>query len=68
MLNAKCLPSNQETLRSEDSLLVSEGECPFQLLDFALIGHRRPVGSGKTAITLALCRRLRDTYNIGWSY
>lgn len=25
----------------------------------------RPVGSGKTALTLALCRRLRDKYNIG---
>lgn len=25
----------------------------------------RPVGSGKTALTLALCKRLRGTYNIG---
>ena len=24
-----------------------------------------PVGSGKTALTLALCRRLRKEYNIG---
>ena len=24
-----------------------------------------PVGSGKTALTLALCKRLRDDYNIG---
>ena len=25
----------------------------------------RPVGSGKTALTLALCKRLREQYNIG---
>lgn len=30
-----------------------------------LITFDRPVGSGKTALTLALCRRLRDSYNIG---
>jgi len=28
------------------------------------IGIGGPVGSGKTALTLALCRALRDTYNI----
>jgi urease accessory protein len=28
------------------------------------IGIGGPVGSGKTALTLALCRRLRDEYNI----
>jgi urease accessory protein len=28
------------------------------------IGIGGPVGSGKTALTLALCRRLRDDYNI----
>lgn len=28
------------------------------------VGIGGPVGSGKTALTLALCRRLRDTYNI----
>ena len=28
------------------------------------IGIGGPVGSGKTALTLALCRRLRDTYNL----
>ena len=27
--------------------------------------HSRPVGSGKTALTLALCRLLRTQYNIG---
>lgn len=32
-------------------------------LSFSLIGHR-PVGSGKTALMLALCQRLRDTYSI----
>jgi len=25
----------------------------------------RPVGSGKTALTLALCKKMRDEYNIG---
>ena len=25
----------------------------------------RPVGSGKTALTLALCQKLRKEYNIG---
>lgn len=28
------------------------------------VGIGGPVGSGKTALTLALCQRLRDTYNI----
>lgn len=28
------------------------------------VGIGGPVGSGKTALTLALCRRLRDVYNI----
>lgn len=28
-------------------------------------GTFRPVGSGKTALTLALCRALRDKYNLG---
>lgn len=29
------------------------------------IGIGGPVGSGKTALLLALCRELRDEYNIG---
>jgi urease accessory protein len=29
------------------------------------VGIGGPVGSGKTALTLSLCRRLRDTYDIG---
>ena len=29
------------------------------------VGIGGPVGSGKTALLLALCRRLRDTYNVG---
>lgn len=29
--------------------------------------HVSPVGSGKTALLLALCRALRDDYNIGAS-
>ncbi|HAD30680.1 MAG TPA: urease accessory protein UreG, partial [Methylophaga sp.] len=28
------------------------------------VGIGGPVGSGKTALTLALCKRLRDKYNI----
>ena len=28
------------------------------------VGIGGPVGSGKTALTLALCRRLREEYNI----
>ena len=31
------------------------------------MGGCRPVGSGKTALTLALCRYFRDTHNIGSS-
>jgi Ni2+-binding GTPase involved in maturation of urease and hydrogenase len=31
------------------------------------IGIGGPVGSGKTALLLALCRALRDEYNIGAS-
>ena len=29
------------------------------------VGIGGPVGSGKTALTLALCKRLRDKYNLG---
>jgi urease accessory protein len=29
------------------------------------VGIGGPVGSGKTALTLALCKRLRDTYHLG---
>jgi urease accessory protein len=29
------------------------------------VGIGGPVGSGKTALTLALCKRLRDTYRLG---
>src|SRR5258705_1780943 len=29
------------------------------------VGIGGPVGSGKTALTLALCKRLRDRYNLG---
>ena len=29
------------------------------------VGIGGPVGSGKTALTLALCRALRDKYNVG---
>jgi urease accessory protein len=29
------------------------------------VGIGGPVGSGKTALTLSLCRRLRDKYNLG---
>lgn len=29
------------------------------------VGHGGPVGSGKTALTLAICKRLRDKLNIG---
>lgn len=32
---------------------------------YLLNDHSRPVGSGKTALTLALCRLLRTQYNIG---
>jgi len=47
----------------------AEREMPdFRSRDFEergfTIGIGGPVGSGKTALTLALCQRLRDTYNI----
>lgn len=29
------------------------------------VGIGGPVGSGKTALTLALCKRLRDKYELG---
>ncbi len=40
----------------------SHPNLPVPLL---LNDHSRPVGSGKTALTLALCRLLRTEYNIG---
>lgn len=36
--------------------------------DTMLICVFRPVGSGKTALLLALCRAFRDDYNIGESH
>lgn len=33
--------------------------------EFTFPSFGRPVGSGKTALTLALCKRLRDEFNIG---
>ncbi|KAL9059881.1 MAG: hypothetical protein Q9162_000951 [Coniocarpon cinnabarinum] len=32
--------------------------------DQLILAHFRPVGSGKTALMLALCQRLRDTYSL----
>lgn len=37
---------------------------PMNKKETLRVGIGGPVGSGKTALTLALCRRLRDTYNI----
>lgn len=42
----------------------------FLLLFFILViqfDWNRPVGSGKTALTLALCQKLRKEYNLGLS-
>lgn len=65
--NGTCLNIRYEILRSVDLLSVSAGMS--QLLKPActtpLNEHSRPVGSGKTALTLALCRLLRTEYNIG---
>lgn len=58
-------------LKKEGSPLASEGKQTFCLIHFitdALTSTRmllRPVGSGKTALTLALCKKMRDEYNIG---
>lgn len=51
-----------------DSLSASEGKPqPSQSYCWVIPLKRpfRPVGSGKTALTLALCRHLRTQYNIG---
>lgn len=37
----------------------------YSALYLALTDPCRPVGSGKTALLLALCRGFRDEYNIG---
>ena len=36
----------------------------FSHFSLTCLHSTRPVGSGKTALTLALCRRLRASYNI----
>ena len=53
-----------------DSLLALEGELSLASLTslnslISFLARDRPVGSGKTALTLALCRYFRDTHNIG---
>ena len=57
---------------NELSLSALEGDaiCYLVLLSVGLIcdvAFFRPVGSGKTALLLALCRGFRDEYNIGES-
>ena len=37
----------------------------FPVLTQIFLTFDRPVGSGKTALTLALCQKLRKEYNIG---
>jgi hypothetical protein len=41
------------------------GKLAFTAIRSASDAFYRPVGSGKTALTLALCQKLRKEYNIG---
>lgn len=62
-----CLIIPIEILRREDSL--SELAGAWDEILFKNFSSRsnfgRPVGSGKTALTLALCQKLRKEFNIG---
>lgn len=49
------------TLNVEPSLNMRS---PSQFIEPLRVGIGGPVGSGKTALTLALCKRLREKYNI----
>lgn len=56
-----------ETSLIEVSQLASVGKLDlvsYTAIANSLIMHTRPVGSGKTALTLALCQNLREKYNI----
>jgi hypothetical protein len=67
MENEICLIIRTVTLLSVGLLLGLEGENTSKkdiIGTFHLSRYCRPVGSGKTALTLALCRRLRSEYNI----
>lgn len=43
---------------------ATPAQAPLTYLEPLRVGIGGPVGSGKTALTLALCQRLRDVYNI----
>ena len=69
MLSAKCPTSIQGALRSVDSPSGSGGERRLPTPSTLILSDTgSPVGSGKTALTLALCQRLRNAYNIGRSH
>lgn len=55
-----CQTTLDVTGKKEPSPLVSGGE-----YGVGAPAYSSPVGSGKTALLLALCRALRDKYNIG---
>lgn len=46
------------------AILEQPETAPYQHKEPLRVGIGGPVGSGKTALTLALCKRLRDVYNI----
>lgn len=67
--SAICQTMLRATSRNEVSQSESEGT-PQPSSEKGVIRSNyahisRPVGSGKTALTLALCRRLRKEFNIG---
>ena len=65
-LNVICLTTRPVTLRKGASLLALEGTLNKMSVSLTLTHLlKRPVGSGKTALTLELCKRLRKEYNIG---
>lgn len=72
MRSAICPTIRRVTSRSAGSPLGSAGMCASVMLVSCLLRARvlichivRPVGSGKTALTLALCQKLRKEFNIG---
>lgn len=64
-----CRTFRPATLRSADLQSELEGNCTYVWKGGHFIDKdahiSSPVGSGKTALTLALCQRLRKEFNIG---
>lgn len=67
-LNATCQTTLRATSKNAGSQWGLEGAYTSRVVlasQYSVDFFSRPVGSGKTALTLALCKALRQEYNLG---